>query len=56
MTWRQLTDEQRRLIASFLPMGKYGPYPERLRNQFEHAMWRFAAGAQWREISRRVRN
>ncbi len=56
VTRRQLTDAQGRLIAPFLPMGKHGPYPERLRNQFEHAMWRFVAGAQWREISRRVRN
>nr|WP_246568520.1 hypothetical protein [Streptomyces flaveus] len=26
VTRRQLTDEQRRLIAPFLPIGKYGPY------------------------------
>jgi hypothetical protein len=43
---RQLTDEQRRLIVPFLPVGKYGPYPERLRNQFEGAMWRFRTDAQ----------
>ncbi len=51
MTRRQLTDEQRRLIAPFLPIGKHGPYPERLRNQFEGVMWRFRTDAQWREIS-----
>lgn len=56
MTRRQLTDEQRRLIAPFPPIRKYSPYPERLRNQFEGAMWRFRTDAQWREISRRVRN
>ncbi|MBL1102711.1 transposase [Streptomyces sp. 205] len=34
----------------YLPIGEYGPYPERLRQQFEGAMWRFRTGGQWREI------
>lgn len=35
VTRRQLTDEQWQLIEPFLPIGEYGPYPERLREQFE---------------------
>ncbi|CAM5478417.1 hypothetical protein SHIRM173S_04065 [Streptomyces hirsutus] len=49
MTRRQLTDEQWKLIEPFLPIGEYGPYPERLREQFEGMIWRFRTGAQWRE-------
>jgi hypothetical protein len=40
VTRRQLTDEQRKLIEPFLPIGEYGPYPERLREQFEGVIWR----------------
>ena len=50
VTRRQLTDEQWKLIAPFLPIGEYGPYPERLRDQFEGVIWRFRTGAQWREM------
>jgi len=35
VTCRQLTDEQWKLIEQFLPIGEYGPRPERLRDQFE---------------------
>ncbi|GAB2765973.1 hypothetical protein GCM10027072_75960 [Streptomyces bullii] len=35
VTRRQLTEEQWELIEPFLPIGEYGPYPERLREQFE---------------------
>ncbi|WP_217214985.1 hypothetical protein [Streptomyces sp. AC550_RSS872] len=45
---RQLTGEQRKLTASFLAIGEYGAYPAQLRNQFDGAMRRFRAGAQWR--------
>jgi transposase len=38
------------LIEPFLPIGDYGPYPERLRDQFEGVIWRFRTGAQWREM------
>ncbi|MEV0186636.1 hypothetical protein AB0I54_46765 [Streptomyces sp. NPDC050625] len=31
MTRRQLTHEQWKLIEPFLPIGEYGPYPERLQ-------------------------
>ncbi|MGW0885829.1 transposase [Streptomyces sp. NPDC002671] len=34
----------------YLPIGRYGPHPERLRQQFEGVLWRFRAGAQWREM------
>jgi transposase len=50
VTRRQLTDEQWKLIEPFLPIGEYGPYPERLRDQFEGVIWRFKTGAQWREM------
>lgn len=50
MTRRQLTDEQWKLIEAYLPIGEYGPYPERLRDQFEGVIWRFRTGAQWREM------
>ncbi|GGQ34784.1 hypothetical protein GCM10010266_67800 [Streptomyces griseomycini] len=51
MTRRQVTDDQWKSIEPFLPMGEYGPYPERLRDQFEGVVWRFRTGAQWREMS-----
>lgn len=50
MTRRQLTDEQWKLIEPFLPIGEYGPYPARLRDQFEGVIWRFRTSSQWREM------
>ncbi|MFF5360755.1 transposase, partial [Streptomyces scabiei] len=50
MTRRQLTDEQWKLIEPFLLIGEYGPYPERLREQFEGVIWRFRTSSQWREM------
>jgi transposase len=50
VTRRQLTNAQWKLIEPFLPIGDYGPYPERLREQFEGVIWRFRSGAQWREM------
>ncbi|MEU0933486.1 hypothetical protein [Embleya sp. NPDC005971] len=35
MTRVQPTDPDREFIESYLPIGDYGPYPERLRQQFE---------------------
>ncbi len=46
----QLTDEQWEFIDPYLPIGEYGPYPERLRQQFEGVIRRFKTGAQWREM------
>ncbi len=37
----QLTDPDWEFIAAYLPIGEYGPYPERLRQQFEGLIWRF---------------
>jgi transposase len=37
-------------IGPYLPIGEYGPYPERLRQQFEGVIWRFKTGGQWREM------
>lgn len=45
----QLTDEEWEFIAPYLPIGEYGPYPFRLRQQFEGVVRRFRAGARWRE-------
>jgi transposase len=50
VTRRQLTDEQWTLIEPYLPIGRFGPYPERLRDQFEGVIWRFRSSAQWREM------
>ena len=46
----QLTDEEWEFIEPYLPIGEYGPYPERLRQQFEGVIWRFKTGGQWREM------
>ena len=46
----QLTDAEWEFIGPYLPIGEYGPYPERLRQQFEGVIWRFKTGGQWREI------
>nr|WP_267890840.1 hypothetical protein [Streptomyces sp. AS58] len=40
MTRVQLTDEAWEFIEPYLPIGRYGPYPERLRQQFEGVIWR----------------
>jgi transposase len=37
-------------IEPYLPIGEYGPYPERLRQQFEGVVRRFRTGGQWREM------
>lgn len=50
MARAQLTDAEWVLIEPYLPVGERGPYPERLRQQFEGVIWRFRAGAQWREV------
>lgn len=50
MTRRQLTNKQWEFIEPYLPIGEYGPYPERLREQFEGVIWRFRSSAQWREM------
>ncbi|MFE2216609.1 hypothetical protein ACFW93_32310 [Streptomyces canus] len=41
MTCEQLTEEQEESIEPYLPIGEYGPYPERLWEQFEGVIWRF---------------
>jgi transposase len=46
----QLTDEDWEFIEPYLPLGEYGPYPGRLRQQFEGVIWRFRTGGQWREM------
>ncbi|WP_346158473.1 transposase, partial [Nonomuraea recticatena] len=50
MTRVQLTDAEWEFIGPYLPIGEYGPYPERLRQQFEGVIWRFRTGGQWREM------
>lgn len=53
MTRAQLTDEEWEFIEPLLPVGGFGPYPERLREQFEGVIWRFRTGSQWREMPER---
>ncbi len=53
MTRAQLTDLEWEFIEPFLPVGRFGPYPERLREQFEGVIWRFRTGSQWREMPER---
>jgi transposase len=50
MTRMQLTDVQWEFIGPYLPIGEYGPYPRRLRQQFGGVIWRFRTGGQWREM------
>jgi transposase len=50
VTRAQLTDAEWAFIGPYLPIGEYGPYPERLRQQFEGVVWRFKTGGQWREM------
>lgn len=50
MARTQLTDVEWEFIEPYLPIGEYGPYPVRLRQQFEGVMWRFRTGGQWREM------
>ncbi|MGW5932380.1 IS5 family transposase [Streptomyces anulatus] len=45
-----LTDGEWEFIGPYLPIGEFGPYPERLRQQFEGVIWRFRTGGQWREM------
>ena len=52
MTRVQLSDVEWEFIEPYLPIGEYGPYPERLRLQFEGVIWRFRTGGQWREMPR----
>jgi transposase len=47
---RELGDDEWQLIEPFLPIGEFGPYPKRLRDQFEGVVWRFRTGSQWREV------
>src|SRR3954465_5875801 len=46
----QLMDSEWEFIGPYLPIGRHGPYPERLRQQFEGVIWRFKTGGQWREM------
>lgn len=46
-------DQEWEFIGPLLPIGRFGPYPERLREQFEGVIWRFRTGSQWREIPER---
>ncbi|SBT40950.1 Putative transposase of IS4/5 family (DUF4096) [Micromonospora narathiwatensis] len=52
MTRVQLSDSEWEFIEPYLPIGRFGPYPERLRQQFEGVIWRFRTGGQWREMPR----
>ncbi len=48
MTRAELADREWELIE--LPIGRFGPFPERLRSQFEGEIWRFRTGFPWRDV------
>jgi hypothetical protein len=51
VTREQLADAEWEFIGPYLPIGEYGPYPERLRQHFEGLFWRFrTGGGQWRDM------
>lgn len=50
MARRELSNDEWKLVEPFLPVGRYGPYPRHLREQFEGVIWRFRTGSQWREM------
>lgn len=50
MTQRELSDAEWALIEPLLPIGRSGPYPQRLREQVEAVVWRFRTGGQWRKL------
>ncbi len=52
MTRVQLSDSEWEFIEPYLPIGRFGPCPQRLRQQFEGVIWRFRTGGQWREMPR----
>ncbi|MEO3825460.1 transposase [Actinomadura sp. B10D3] len=43
------SDAEWAFIEPYLPVGSFGPYPERLREQSEGVIWWFRTEAQWRE-------
>ncbi|WP_406840669.1 hypothetical protein ACICHK_38915 [Streptomyces sp. AHU1] len=46
----QLTDQGWKFTGPCLQVDAYGPYPERLRQQFEGVIRRFGTGGQRREM------
>jgi transposase len=50
MTRAQLADVEWEFSEPYLPIGEYGPYLVRLRQQFAGVLWRFRTGGQWREM------
>ena len=46
----ELGDDEWELISPHLPIGRYGPYPEHLRDQLEGIIWRFRTGSPWRDV------
>lgn len=45
-----MSDAEWALIGPLLPIGRSGPYPQRLREQVEAVVWRFRTGGQWRKL------
>ncbi|WP_372337639.1 transposase [Streptomyces sp. MK5] len=55
MTRAQLADAECGSIGPYPPTGGYGPYPQRLRQQFEGVIWRTGTGGRWRKTPRLTR-
>ncbi|MGC0420141.1 transposase [Embleya sp. AB8] len=53
VTREQLTDLEWEFVESYLAIGGFGPYPERLRGQFEGVVRRFRTGGRWRGVPER---
>ncbi|WP_078887990.1 transposase [Streptomyces sp. NRRL S-118] len=50
MTRARLADAEGEFICPYLPVGRYGPCPERLRQQFEGVIRRLRTGGQGCEM------
>ncbi|WP_422396661.1 transposase [Streptomyces klenkii] len=50
MTRAQLTDAEGEFTGPYLPVGRRGPHPDRLRQQVKGVIRQFRTGGQWREM------
>jgi transposase len=50
VTQPEITDAEWQLIKPFLPIGRFGPYPQHRRQQCEGMIWKFCTGSPWRDM------